>query len=167
MARTAVMTGATGRIGTEAVKALAAMGINVVMVTHNPQAAEALSAACAGLPGEVVGMSNEAGDDAVFDDVYERFGSVDILIPNHSAPDSTDPPEEVKAEDIEKKFRHQVVNTFKMIKRASPTSVRRTKTPVMNGQMNACLITAGGSIPHYTSSDAQMRTDKSHNMCRR
>ena len=65
-------------------------------------------------------MSNEAGDDAVFDDVYERFGSVDILIPNHSAPDSTDPPEEVKAEDIEKKFRHQVVNTFKMIKRAAP-----------------------------------------------
>ena len=37
MARTAVMTGATGRIGTEAVKALAAIGINVVMVTHKRQ----------------------------------------------------------------------------------------------------------------------------------
>lgn len=120
MARTAVMTGATGRIGTDAVKKMAAMGINVVMVTHNQQAADELSKACADLPGEVVAMSNDGGDDAVFDDVFARFGSVDIIIPNQGGPEHVNDILDIDPEKVEREFSHQVVNSFKMIKRAVP-----------------------------------------------
>ena len=120
MARTVVMTGATGGIGAAAVKKLAKMGMNVVMVTHNQQAGDELSAACAEYPGEVVAMSNDGGDAAVFPDVYERFGSVDVVIPNHGAPDFEETLETIEDEKFEWKFHHQVINTFDMIKAAVP-----------------------------------------------
>lgn len=120
MARTAVMTGAAGKIGSGAVKRLAAMGINVVMVTHNQQVAEKISEECKDLPGEVVAMSNEGGDAAVFGDVYERFGSVDILIPNHGYPDRRKDISDITEEELTRKFHHQVLNTFEMIQKAVP-----------------------------------------------
>lgn len=120
MARTAVMTGAAGGIGSEAVKKMASMGINVVMVTHNQKFADAIAEACRDLPGEVVAMSNEGGDDAVFEDVYKRFGSIDILIPNHGGPERMHRIEDISIEDIEHELDHQVINTFKMIRRAAP-----------------------------------------------
>jgi len=120
MARTAVMTGAAGGIGAKAVKKLASMGINVVMVTHNQKKADEITNECAGLPGQVVAMSNEGGDDAVFDDVFQRFGSVDILIPNHGGPEHRKSVLDIPLEDIEHEFDHQVINTFKMVQRAIP-----------------------------------------------
>lgn len=120
MARTAVMTGAAGGIGIKAVKKLASMGINVVMVTHNQKKAEEISNDCADLPGEVVAMSNEAGDDAVFEDVFQRFGSVDILIPNHGGPEHRRNVLDIPIGDFEHELDHQVINTFKMIRNAVP-----------------------------------------------
>ncbi|MBR0130965.1 MAG: SDR family oxidoreductase [Firmicutes bacterium] len=78
--RTCVFAGAAGLIGRGAVKALADGGMNVVMVTHSPDSAKEVAELCRDCPGKVVAMSNKEGDHAVFPEVMEQFGSVDVVI---------------------------------------------------------------------------------------
>jgi len=119
--RTAVMPGATGHQGAGAVRILAASGMNVLMPTHNPDNAAALIAS---LPEEqrarVLAISNEAGDEAAFDFAVEKFGSVDVLIPNQGGPVHPMALEAVTAELIEKVFRHQVIGSFEFVRAGLP-----------------------------------------------
>ena len=78
--RTCVFAGAAGFIGRGAVKALADGGMNVVMVTHSPDKAKEVIELCRDCPGKVIAMSNKEGDHAVFPDIMEQFGSVDVVI---------------------------------------------------------------------------------------
>ena len=118
--RTCVFAGATGDIGKGAVRALCEGGMNVVMVTHNPDSAKAIIDELAGLPGQCVAMSNANGDDAVFGDVYERFGSVDVVINKTGGFDDPVPYDQLTTEDLTKKLNHQVAGSFNMLKGAMP-----------------------------------------------
>ena len=84
--RTAVIAGATGHVGAGAVHMLTEAGMNVVMVTHNMEDARRLIAEVEHHPGTCIALSNENGDGAVYGEVCQRFGSVDVIIPNQGAP---------------------------------------------------------------------------------
>lgn len=118
--RTCVFAGATGAIGRGAVKALVEAGMNVVMVTHNPDSAKDIIDSLSYAKGKCIAMSNEHGDDAVFGDVEKMFGSVDVIINKTGGFDAPQSLDELTDEDLSKKLNHQVAGLFKMIKGALP-----------------------------------------------
>ena len=124
MGKTAVMTGAAGRIGAGAVRKMSEAGINVAMITHNPGPAQKICDECAGFPGKVVAVTNEGGDDAAIGRTFDEFGSVDIVILNHGGPDHPVEVLDTDPEELNKKFAHQVTMTFKTLKTAIPFLVK-------------------------------------------
>ena len=118
--RTAVITGATGHLGKGLVKSLTAGGMNVVMVTHFPAEARSLIDAVKDNPGRCIALGNDNGDEAVFGEVAERFGSVDVVIVNHGAPYQYRPIEEITEEEIDHKLHHQITHSFTIIQKAIP-----------------------------------------------
>ena len=126
--RTCVFAGATGQIGQGAVRALAMGGMNVVMVTHNPDTAKEIIAGMQGLPGKVTAMSNANGDGAVFGDIEKEFGSVDVVINTIGSLDAPVPVQEISGELLSDKLNHQVVLPFLMVQAAIPY-LERSKAP--------------------------------------
>ncbi len=118
--RTCVYAGATGAIGRGAVRTLAEKGMNVVMVTHNPDSAKEIIAEMSTLPGRVTAVSNERGDAAVFQEVRERFGSVDVVICTIGGLSAVKPISEITAQELDDKLSHQVTTPFMMTKEAIP-----------------------------------------------
>lgn len=118
--RTCVFPGATGMIGRGAVRALVEGGMNVVMVTHNMQVAEELAESLKGMPGKCIAMSNANGDVAVYGDVLEMFGSIDVIVANSGNLDAVKPILEITREDIQKKVMHQILGTLGMVQKGLP-----------------------------------------------
>lgn len=118
--RTAVMTGASGHVGAGAVRALTAGGMNVAMITHNLQDARALVEELRGSPGQCVAVSNEKGDAAALDEIYERFGSLDVVIPNQGGPVQPRPLADITEEELLHTLRHQIAISFAMVQKAAP-----------------------------------------------
>ena len=126
--RTCVFAGATGMVGRGAVKAMAEAGMNVVMVTHNPDDAAAIIASLEGCEGQCVAMSNASSDAEIFAEIEKRFGSLDVVISNTGGFDAVKPVDEISDEELSKKMQHQVVGAFKMVQTALPY-LRRSKAP--------------------------------------
>ena len=118
--RTCVFAGATGNVGRGAIRALAEGGMNVVLVTHNPDSARDIIENLKDCPGKVAALSNENGDAAVFPEVEKMFGSVDVVINTTGGFDAVKPLEEVTGEELDKKMHHQVTNVFQMMQAAIP-----------------------------------------------
>ncbi|MCC8068104.1 MAG: SDR family oxidoreductase [Clostridiales bacterium] len=128
--RTCVFAGATGRIGQGAVKALAQAGMNVVMVTHNPESAGDIVAALSGCPGRVAAVSNENGDGAVFGQIEREFGSVDVVINTIGSLDKVCSIEQITEDKLRDKLEHQVTLPFLMMQAAIPY-LERSSAPRM------------------------------------
>lgn len=128
--RTCVFAGATGQIGRGAVKALAAGGMNVVMVTHNPNSAADIVKELEGYPGKVKAVSNANGDGAVFGEIEAEFGSVDVVINTIGSLDCVEPVMEITEEKLKEKLDHQVVRPFLMMQAAIPY-LERSRCPRM------------------------------------
>ncbi|NTV91158.1 MAG: SDR family oxidoreductase [Clostridiales bacterium] len=118
--RIAIITGGTGFQGEGIVEALAKSGMTVVMITHNMERATKMIEALGEYGKYCLALSNEKGDDAVVEDVYERFGSVDVIITNHGMPEIKKPIAETTPEELTHKFEHQIIGSYKIIKRALP-----------------------------------------------
>lgn len=118
--RTAIITGGTGVQGSGVVRALARSGMRVVMVTHSMDQAQKLIESLGEYNENCIALGNEKGDDAVIDDVYRRFGSVDVIIPNQGAPFMRQALVDITDEDLIQKFEHQVVGSYKMVRKALP-----------------------------------------------
>ena len=118
--RTCVFAGATGAIGRGAVRSLAENGMNVVMVTHNPQAAQKLAEELSECPGKVVAVSNENGDASALQSAYDLFGSVDVVINTTGAMEKVQPVSAIRREQLNEKLSHQVTDPFMMIQAALP-----------------------------------------------
>lgn len=146
--RTCVFAGATGNIGRGAVRALAQGGMNVVMVTHNPANAADIIEELKDCPGQIVAVSNENGDGAVFSDIENKFGSVDVVINTTGGLNAAAPIETLSKEKLNDKLTHQVTDPFLMMQAALPF-LRRSKVPRMiltatagaqNGNLNENII---------------------------
>ena len=118
--RTCVFAGATGRIGRGAVKALAEQGMNVVMVTHNPENAGALMDEMKGLSGQVSAVSNTKSNEAIFAEVRQRFGSVDVVISSTGGLLASAAPEKISDACMDQILHHQITETYNMIRSALP-----------------------------------------------
>ena len=126
--RTCVFAGATGMVGRGAVRAMVEAGMNVVMVTHNPDSAAEIIRSLEGLPGRCVAISNAKGDAEVFADVAEMFGSVDVVISNTGGFNAPKALEDITVEELEKKVKHQLLGAFEMVKGALPY-LEKSKAP--------------------------------------
>lgn len=140
--RTCVIAGATGNVGIGAVKQLAEAGMNVAMVTHDIERASAICDELKEYPGVVTFISNENGDDMVFDKAAEIFGSIDVVICNTGGMDNPIPVETVKPEQLNTKLSHQVTNTFMMVQAAIPY-LKNSRAP------RIILTTSVGSVNGY------------------
>lgn len=118
--RTCVFAGATGEIGRGAVRAMAEQGMNVIMVTHNPERAGNIVADLCGLPGQVVAMSNEIGNEELFRNVYRVFGSVDAMISATGSLIKVAKPEDIGTDTLDALLHHQVTEVYDMICAALP-----------------------------------------------
>lgn len=118
--RTAVITGATGEIGSGAVHMLTEGGMNVAMITHNMEEAEKLIARVKHHPGRCIAISNENGDAASYGEICEIFGSIDVIIPNHGAKFCCQDLETITASELEQKLHHQITGSFIMVRQALP-----------------------------------------------
>ena len=126
--RTCVFAGATGRIGQGAVKALAEGGMNVVMVTHNPDSAAEIIENLKNCPGKVTAMSNENGDGAVFGEIEKQFGSIDVVINTIGGLDKVEPIEMITEEKLNDKLNHQITLPFMMMQSAIPY-LKKSRAP--------------------------------------
>jgi NAD(P)-dependent dehydrogenase (short-subunit alcohol dehydrogenase family) len=118
--RTCVFAGATGAIGHGAVEALAKEGMNVIMVTHNPESAGNIVSEMKGYPGQVVAMSNEASNKEVFEKVMHVFGSLDVVITTTGGLLAVAKPEDISDELLDEKMHHQVTEAYNMVRAALP-----------------------------------------------
>ena len=112
--RTCVFAGATGNIGRGAVRAMAEGGMNVVMVTHNPDGAKDIIEELKDCPGIVTAVSNENGDGACFEEVEKRFGSVDVVINTTGGINKPEVFEKLSEKKLDDKLSHQVTGPFTM-----------------------------------------------------
>lgn len=125
--RTAVFAGATAGDGREAVKALCAGGMNVVMMTHNVPEAESLIAEvqAAGSPGlcSYYAGGNGPGeeDPNLYAQLAVQYGSVDVVISNTGANGHLDSLETLSAVELQKSLNHLVVGALKTVQAALPT----------------------------------------------
>ncbi len=135
--RTCVFSGATGGDGIETVKALCAGGMNVVMMTHNIPAAEKLMAevAASGAPGKCVYFAGGKREDgpaeenpALYQQIEEQFGSVDVIISNTGGPGREVDMEDVTGEELSRELNHLCVGAFKTVLAALPF-LRRSAAP--------------------------------------
>ena len=120
--RTAVITGATGYQGLGMVRALLDGGMNVVMMTHMP---DRIAGIIASLPEEqrarcVAMMDSGKGDAETFRQVKEKFGSVDVVIPNHGPGPRPEGIDAFDREEMEKRLGMNVCKTLEMIRDALP-----------------------------------------------
>lgn len=118
--RTCVFAGATGMVGRGAVRALVQGGMNVVMVTHNPADAEEIIKELSGEPGRCIAVSNARDDDEVFREIYDRFGSLDVVISNTGGLSAPKKFEDITQEELNRKLQNQINGAWLMIQRALP-----------------------------------------------
>jgi len=136
--RTAYISGATGIQGQGIVRALASGGMNIAMVTHNMASAESLIRSLGDNACHCAAYSNTRSDDEILKEVYQRFGSVDVIIPNQGSPYQPKKISDITEDDLLKKFNHQVVGSFAMVKSALPY-LMKSKSP------RVILMASGGA----------------------
>lgn len=132
--RTCVFAGATAGDGPETAKALCAAGMNVAVLTHQPQAAERLlkeleSGNCEGACMVVTGDGGkEKSREESYKDIYERFGSIDVIISNTGGDGMEDSIETLETATLSEYMDHLVGSSFEMLKAGLPY-LRKSHAP--------------------------------------
>lgn len=134
--RTCIFAGASGGDGVDAVKALCAGGMNVVMMTHQPAQAQRLLDEIAEmhLPGKCVAVQDGSAqtppieDEEVFRQVAEQFGSIDVVISNTGGDGFEDSIDTVDKEQLLRDVNHLLGGSYGMLKCALPY-LRKSAAP--------------------------------------
>lgn len=117
--RTCVFAGGTGKLGAQAVRELAASGMNVVLLTHNTSRAEQIVAELHDLPGHICTLFDGDGTDPYME-VEKRFGSVDVVINAMGSMESPMLIEAISEVYLDFKIQHQIKDVFRMVQQAIP-----------------------------------------------
>ena len=119
--RTAAISGATGYQGLGIVHALLDAGMNVAMLTHFAGKSEEIIAALPeGQRSRCAYFAGEGSDADMLEDIYKRFGSIDVVIPNHGGPIKPHPVKDIDPADFQRKLNHQVMGAFNLVQAAIP-----------------------------------------------
>lgn len=114
--KVAVITGATGGLGSVVTRQLAKLGANVVLVGTTPEKLDLLGNALE-LPGEkwlsiAADLTTKEGAQEILNAVMNKFGRVDILIHLIGGWIGGKPLSQVQAEDVEDMLKQHVWSTF-------------------------------------------------------
>jgi len=134
--RTCIFAGASGGDGVSAVKALCAGGMNVVMMTHQPKQAQVLLKEIerAGYPGKCSAVQDGSvqnppkSDAEIYREIYEEYGSVDVIICNTGGDGFEDSIDSVEPEFLLKEVSHLLGGSYAMLKNALPY-LRKSSVP--------------------------------------
>ncbi len=134
--RTCIFTGATGGDGVASVKALCEAGMNVVMLTHQPAQARRLmdEIASCHYPGdcsaELEGKEHTPpiSDEEVYQTVFEKYGSIDVIICNKGGSGMEDSIDTVDSETLMRDINLLLGGSYSMLKCALPY-LRKSKNP--------------------------------------
>lgn len=118
--RTAVMMGASGYEGAGAVRAMVAGGMNVVMMTHMIDQSNRLIESLGEYKDRCIATTSDDGFEALYQEVSERFGSVDVIIPNQGGPMVWQELADITEEEFTRKLVLQIVRSFQMVQSAIP-----------------------------------------------
>lgn len=126
--RTCIFAGASGGDGIESAKALCAEGMNVVMITHQLQQAQSLldEINAQHYPGKCAAYMdgncyNPPRTDAeVYQEIAEKFGSIDVVISNTGAPEHEDSIDTLTKEELLEEVDHLVGGSYGMLRNALP-----------------------------------------------
>ncbi len=134
--RTCVFAGASGGDGAAAVKALCAGGMNVVMMTHQPAQAQKLleeirESGSIGMCEAVMDGNCQdppKTDGEVYQEIFERFGSIDVIISNTGGDGMEDSIDTVDTAGLLKDVGHLLGGSYGMLKAALPY-LRKSRAP--------------------------------------
>lgn len=134
--RTCIIAGGSGGDGVAAVKALCKAGMNVAMLTHMPEQARGLTEEIArsGASGRCIAVMDgncqnpPKSDDEVYREIYETFGSIDVIISNTGDDGRDDTIDTVSDADLMKSIEHLAGGGYRMLKTAL-SYLRRSKAP--------------------------------------
>jgi NAD(P)-dependent dehydrogenase (short-subunit alcohol dehydrogenase family) len=168
--RTAVFTGNDPDV----TRALLEGGMNVALATHNMERTLKNIELMGELGKNCMAVTCEADDPAdterAYKEIYDRFGSLDVIIPNHTGAPKQKSVEEYTLEEIDNIFSVVVGGSFNMVKTALPYLEKSTaprvifmSTPAaLQGDADESLsnATARGGIVSLTFNLAKRLADK-------
>ncbi|MCD8105855.1 MAG: SDR family oxidoreductase [Lachnospiraceae bacterium] len=132
--RTCIFAGGSGGDGVDTVKALCAAGMNVILMTHMPEQAQALvdEIAAGDYMGICIatteGMAGSADGNDVYAKIAETYGSIDVVITNTGADGVKDDMETLDFAQIAKDIENLAGGSFKMMQRALPY-LKKSRAP--------------------------------------
>lgn len=159
--RVCVAAGVSGGDGVSAVKALCKAGMTVVMMTHQPAQAKALleEVSIAGYPGKCAVFQDgntqtpQIPDEEVYKEIYDKFGSIDVIISNTGADGFEDSIDSVGTDTLLREVGHLVGGSYSMLKCALPY-LRKSKAPRVIF-MTTVEGVRGGKLESFTNAVAK------------
>lgn len=159
--RTCIIAGGSGGDGVATVKALCQGGMNVVMMTHQPEQSQSLirEISASGAPGRCAAVMDgdcqqpPKTDAEVFAEIFEAYGSIDVIISNTGDDGNDDTIDTVEAEDLLGSIGHLAGGSYRMLKTALPY-LRRSRAPRVIF-MTTVEGERGGSLESFTNAVAK------------
>jgi NAD(P)-dependent dehydrogenase (short-subunit alcohol dehydrogenase family) len=147
-AKAALVTGASGGIGGETVKLLAADGWTVYAGARKPGDLAAL--AQPGLRPVALDVTDEASMGAAVETVLTETGRLDLLV-NNAGYGLYGPLEELAMDDLRRQFETNVIGLIRMTQLVLPAMRRQRAGRVVNiGSVGGVVTTPMGSAYHAT-----------------
>lgn len=132
--RTCVFAGATAGDGPKTVKALCAGGMNVAILSHQAQAAERLLKELekSGYEGKCFVYASDGGPERPreesYREIYERFGSIDVILCNTGGDGREDSIETLDPAVLSHSMSHLVCGSFEMLRAGLPY-LKKSRAP--------------------------------------
>lgn len=150
--RVALLTGATGGIGLALTRRLVDEGVTVVATSRDPDALNRLTGGCSRLHGVVADMRDLDTLPYLIARVTDRYGRLDILLPNAGNADVRRL-DEVKLVDWEDSFAVNLTAPFLLTQAAAPVMCRAGWGRILFTSSVAAYM--GGYVgPHYAAAKA-------------
>ncbi len=155
--RTALVTGAGSGIGRGIAQVFAAEGARLVVNDlSEPAARETAAALPGGAPAGHLALRADVGDPAqvraMFTEVEERFGGLDVLVNNAGIEDGIRTTLGVSDEAFERMLRVHLFGTFYCTRAAVALMARAKRGAIVNISSVAALM--GGGMVHYSAAKA-------------
>lgn len=159
--RTCIMAGATAGDGPETVRTLCAGGMNVAVLSHQPQAARRLleDMKAAGYEGRCYLAAGDGEKEKPraerFREIYERFGSIDVVISNTGGDGMEDSLETLDPGVLSDSMRHLVCGSLELLQAGLPY-LRESNAPrvIFMTTVDGCMGGTGESLANAVAKGA-------------
>lgn len=131
----AIVTGATGQLGTQMADALAEAGSNVVIVARTAEDCEKKAADLSEQHTEAIAIPTDVTDpesvNSMVSEVMDQFGRIDVLV-NNAYSGTTAPFEEMSLKEWNAALEGGLTSTFLCSQAVAPIMTRQKKGSIIN-----------------------------------